>query len=132
MEIKDWDAVGHHIARVRKLRRWTQKELADKLNVNASMVSRWEKGQIYPKEAQIEQIAEALKVKTDELNLPKSASVAPLVSMGKDLELLALLEQISALDEGDKQALKAVVQAMIIKSHVRDAMGAAHLAGRAS
>lgn len=129
MEFLNWDGVGHHIARVRKLRRWTQKELADKLNVHTSMITRWEKGQIQPKESQVAQIARALDVKQDEFFSPR-ADLSPM-SSSSDPELAVLLGQIASLDEGDRQALKAVIQAMVVKSRVREAMGSAQLTKQA-
>ena len=40
--------IGDTLARLRKDRGMTQKELAEKLNVSDKTVSKWEKGQSYP------------------------------------------------------------------------------------
>lgn len=129
MEFIDWDALGGNITRVRKLRRWTQKDLADKVNVHSSMITRWEKSQIYPKESQVSLLAQALEVSPEELF---SAQAAPpgkhKPSAGVDQELGRLLEQVPSLDPADREALKAVIQAMLVKSRVRDAVGAGLLA----
>lgn len=131
MDFHNWDLVGSNISRVRKLRRWTQKEVADRLDIHTSMITRWEKGQIHPKETQVAQIARALEVKSEELFLPLSEPIPSRSSAaGGDSDLSTLLEQVSSLDDSDKQALKAVIQAMVIKSRVCDAMGTAHLASR--
>lgn len=126
MDFIDWDALGGNIARFRKLRRWTQKELADKLSVHSSMITRWEKGQIRPKESQIVLIAQALQISQSDLLLsdkapsPKKTFSATVT----DQELASLLEQVVTLDPVDRDALKAVIQAMLVKSRVRDAVGA--------
>ena len=129
MELIDWDALGGNIARIRKLRRWTQKDLADKVNVHSSMITRWEKSQIYPKESQVSLLAQALEVSKEELF---SAQAVPpgrsKPSAGVDQELGRLLEQVPSLDPADREALKAVIQAMLVKSRVRDAVGAGLLA----
>ncbi len=129
MEFTDWDALGGNLARVRKLRRWTQKELADKVNVHSSMITRWEKGQIHPKESQVSQLAEALQVSQDELFASRGAAPSKKKpSASVDHELGQLLEQVPSLDPADREALKAVIQAMLIKNRVRDAVGGGLLA----
>ncbi len=130
MEIVDWDALGSNIARLRKLRRWTQKELADKISVHSSMITRWEKGQIHPKDSQVLLIAEALQVSRAELLAAHTSPAGTKKKSfhGVDQELDQLLEQVPSLEPTDREALKAVIQAMLIKSRVRDAVGAGLLA----
>lgn len=128
MEFLDWASLGGNLTRVRKLRRWTQKELADRLSVHTSMVTRWEKGQIRPKETQVQQIAEALEVSTAELLAPLpagSASEAPVPAV--EPELAELLRQVSFLDKSDRQAVKAVIEAMVVKNRIRDVVGSSRL-----
>lgn len=106
------------------MRRLTQKELADHLNVHSSMVTRWQQGQIHPKHSQILEIAKALSVPHEELLNSRivASTRGTRVSVDGDPELSELLEQLSSLDGSDRQALKAVIQAMVMKNRVRDAV----------
>jgi len=127
MDFINWDVLCHNIAKFRKLRRWTQKDLADKLSVHPTMITRWEKGQIHPKEAQVKLIAQALQI-TEE-DLLSAVASKPTARKGfsrqtLDPELSQLLEQVATLDQVDREALKAVINAMLIKNRVRDAVGA--------
>jgi transcriptional regulator with XRE-family HTH domain len=61
------EEIGHCISRMRKLQRVTQREIAEKLDTHQSVVARWEKGQMYPREEIVERIASILGVSTEEL-----------------------------------------------------------------
>lgn len=60
-------ALGENIARLRKDRSWTQAILADKMNVNANHVSRWECNRQRPSSRTIKRLAEAFGVSVDDL-----------------------------------------------------------------
>lgn len=51
---------GKRIQQMRKSHGWTQKELAEKLNVTDRAVSKWERGLNYPDMAMLEPLANAL------------------------------------------------------------------------
>lgn len=51
---------GRRIQQMRKSHGWTQKELAEKLNVTDRAVSKWERGLNYPDMAMLEPLAKAL------------------------------------------------------------------------
>ncbi len=53
---------GEFIASLRKEKGWTQRELAEKLNVTDKAVSKWERGVGFPDIKTIEPLAEALGV----------------------------------------------------------------------
>ena len=59
-----------NLRELRKKQNLTQKELADRLSVSLSMVSRYELGQIEPSEERLKELAAALNVKPDEIDLP--------------------------------------------------------------
>lgn len=61
-----------NLRELRKKQHLTQKELADKLSVSLSMVSRYELGQVVPTKERIEEIAKALNVAPDDIDLPIS------------------------------------------------------------
>ena len=59
--------IGDTLARLRKDRGMTQKELAGKLNVSDKTVSKWEKGQSSPDTVKLIQLAELLDVEVEYL-----------------------------------------------------------------
>ena len=110
--------LGKNIARLRRRKHWTQRQLADLLHTDHSMVTRWEKGKAVPRLATLERLAEVFEVSTDEL----SGQVVPAASMPvlQDPELSSLLHQIPTLDQRDREALKAVLEAMLTRSKLRE------------
>lgn len=75
--------------------------------------------QIHPKEETVARIAEALEISVDEL-LNQQAS-GP--SRGKD-ELETLWSEIGILDDQDRAVLCSVLEAMILRHRMKDAMAA--------
>ena len=63
---KEGDKINN-IRHYRKQARLTQLELADKLNVDRSAVTHWEKGTFQPNKEHIRKMARVLKCKKDEL-----------------------------------------------------------------
>lgn len=63
---KEGDKINN-IRYYRKQARLTQLELADKLNVDRSAVTHWEKGTFQPNKEHIRKMARVLKCKKDEL-----------------------------------------------------------------
>lgn len=59
--------LGANIARYRKERGLTQRELADRLNISCQAVSKWETGQTAPDLCLLPAIAEILRVSTDRM-----------------------------------------------------------------
>ena len=58
---------GNNLYRLRKLRGWTQQELADQLGVTNRSVSKWETGETLPETGQLIPLADAFGVTMDEL-----------------------------------------------------------------
>lgn len=63
----DREKLGIFLAQLRKDRKLTQKELADKLYVSVSTISKWEKGVSTPNIYFLEKLAEVLQVPAVEL-----------------------------------------------------------------
>ena len=63
----DKQKFGQFIADVRKSKAMTQKELADKLHITNTAVSKWERGLSYPDLELLEELADALDLTTTEL-----------------------------------------------------------------
>lgn len=82
------------------------------------MITRWEKGKVLPRPDSLERLAEALGVSVEELT-QESAVPSLLFTQLQDPELSTLLAQVDALDQRDKEALKAVLEAMLTRSKLR-------------
>lgn len=65
--------IGNNIKRIRKLRGWTQKQLADNCNtrMTKSQISNYENGYSHPLYAQLDRIRIALKCSFDDLQILK-------------------------------------------------------------
>lgn len=113
------EQVGQCIHQTRKMLRVTQKELAERLNTHQSMVARWENAQIHPKEDTIARIAEALDVTVEEL----LGQPSPGPGQRKD-DLESLWAEIGILDDQDRAVLRSVLEALILRHRMKDAMSA--------
>lgn len=63
----DTHYTGNKITELRKAKGWTQKDIAEKLNVSISAVSKWERGLNYPDLSLMEPLAEILGITVSEL-----------------------------------------------------------------
>jgi transcriptional regulator with XRE-family HTH domain len=113
------EQLGQRIYQMRKMRRVTQKELAERLDTHQSMVARWENAQIHPKDETVARIAEALEITVEEL-LNQQASAPG----RRDDDLESLWGEIGILDEQDRAVLRSVLEAMILRHRMKDAMAA--------
>ena len=104
------------IAALRKEHKWSQKDIAEKVRVDYKNVSRWETGRSIPSTEAVTKLSEIFGVTTDYLlfdNVPRNGKVAI-----NDPELLEKFEEISSLDEEDREAIKRIIAAMIFKGKV--------------
>lgn len=121
-------SLGLAIAGIRKRRRMTQRELADRLHIHHSMVTRWEKGQTIPRDETLERIAAALEVTVDELVEAERKQPLRLPNPLDDPELNQLLSQLNALEGRDLDALKVFLDAMLTKASIRRMVNASSVA----
>lgn len=61
------ETIGQRIARYRKLRGWTQKQLADRIGIARILISDYERGRIRLYDEMVARVAKALRISTDEL-----------------------------------------------------------------
>jgi transcriptional regulator with XRE-family HTH domain len=59
--------IGEKIKKLRSKHKWTQKELAEKLNISRSAITNWENGRNYPDIQLIINISELFNISLDEL-----------------------------------------------------------------
>lgn len=110
-------SVGKAIARYRKLRDFTQSELAEKLGVHQTQIVRWEKDRARPRDGYLEQIAGALGVTPDDLLYSDEE-----VEHVEDPELRALLLQVARLSDRQQEALKIFLGDMLKLSRFQEVM----------
>jgi transcriptional regulator with XRE-family HTH domain len=115
------EVLGRNIARLRQQHRWSQRELAKKLDIHQTLVFRWEKGLGNPKGETVLRLAEVLEASIDELI---SAGEAPATepNQPEDLELKRLLGLISSFEAQDRNALKIFIEALATKNRVKSAL----------
>ena len=115
-------ALGQNIAAYRKLRNMTQAELANKLSVSQSMIARWENGKVKPNSESLARLADALAISVEQLRAKNILGGHDLDDEDDDPELSELFGQAHRLDTRDREALKAILEAMLTQARVRDAL----------
>jgi transcriptional regulator with XRE-family HTH domain len=115
-------SLGANIRKARKARGWTQKELAERVESDASYMNRIETGKANPSIAVLARIAEALEVSLDELvkGQPDGAEVHI-----QDAGLLERMRLIDSLDEDDRGALVHMIDTMLTKKRMRELLDTA-------
>ena len=105
------------LAKLRKHKGFTQQELAQRAGIGIAQMRRYEKGSSSPTLEVIKNIAITLSVSTDDLIFDEGESIV--ASKIQDRKLLEQFEQISILTPQDKEALKIVIESMILKSKLQ-------------
>ena len=111
---------GQRVASARRERGLTQGELADKTGVHISHIQRIEAGTSQPTVDVLKRVAEALGVSIDHLVLDRASEVA--AQRLTDRELVEQFAAIEDFNDTDKQAIKTVLAAMIVKQRVEAAV----------
>lgn len=111
--------LGIKITKARKVRRLTQRELAEKLSIHPSMVTRWERGQIHPRDNTLETIAAALDLTVDALLAQRTGPVLN-SELGDDQELQRCIELLAKMSEEDRKAVKHLIHALAFRYQVQN------------
>jgi len=111
-------AFASKLTEIRKSRNLTQQELAKKAGVGISQMRRYEKGSSSPTLEVIKNLALTLGVSTDELIFETSERIA--ASRILDRELLQQFETVSSLTSRDIDAVKTVLESIIIKNRIEE------------
>lgn len=106
----DEKAIGGALRDARRKRGITQKELADKLEMDQSVLSRYERGQIRVHGALLATFAKALGVSSDEILGLQKTKEQPTI---KDRRFLRRLHQIDGLPRRQKDALLTTIDALL-------------------
>jgi transcriptional regulator with XRE-family HTH domain len=108
------------LSKLRNERGLTQQEMAKLIGVGIAQMRRYEKGKSSPTLDVIKNIARTLGVSADELIFDKNERVAAAKIL--DRRLLEQFELISRLSPHDKEAVKIILESMIIKSRLEEVM----------
>jgi transcriptional regulator with XRE-family HTH domain len=115
-------SLGRTLSSIRKLRGLTQAELAERLSVSQPIIARWENGKARPNEGSLTRIAEALGTTVEALLSGDQDPYGPQPRVLEDAELVELFSQAHRLEGRDREALKAVLEAMLTRSRVQEAL----------
>ena len=116
--------VGQKIAHIRKLRSFTQRELAEKLHVAQTMVTRWEKGYSQPKSDTLQNMARVLEIPVEELlSSGDFERVAISTDNIADPRLAELLQQVHKLETNEQEALRVFLDALLTKRNIQEMLG---------
>jgi len=110
--------LGLRIKQLRKQHKWTQKELAAKINVRFPQLNKYESGLHAPPVEKLVKIAEVFDTTVDFLLTGNRSEQRPLHN-------LRLLERFQALEEfnaEDQEAVIKLIDAMIVKNKVEGAI----------
>ena len=111
-------AFANRLIKYRKNKQLTQQELAERAGVGISQIRRYEKGSSSPTLEVIKNLALTLGVSTDELILETNERIA--ASRILDKELLRQFETVSSLTSRDIDAVKTVLESIIIKNRIEE------------
>jgi transcriptional regulator with XRE-family HTH domain len=119
-ERNDLMAFAQNLVRFRKERGLTQTELAKRTKTGIAQLRRYEAGTSSPTLEVIAKLARTLAVSSDELIFEEGKGVASARLL--DRELLERFEVVSHLSGDDRDAIKRVLDAFIVRSQVEQAM----------
>jgi transcriptional regulator with XRE-family HTH domain len=113
-------AFGKNLSRYRKEKGLTQEDLVKRSGVAISQIRRYEADKSSPTLDVITRLSKALGVSIDELVFDKATGIA--ASKIMDRELLEQFEMVSALDEDEREAVKTILEGVIVKHQVNKMM----------
>lgn len=116
--------IGEHIARLRKERGITQVEMAERIGLSQSIVSKYESGELRLHAELIVRLAEVFRTSTDEVLGVKSATVSGAAEHGGRTEqrLMKKLRQVAQLPERDQRAVLRLINS-VAAGHGRSRAG---------
>jgi transcriptional regulator with XRE-family HTH domain len=111
-------AFGRRLKELRKQKGWTQKELAEKLDIRFGQLNKYECGLNAPPLEKLVQIAEILNVTADYLLTGDNPDETPI----HNTRLLERFRILQKFKKDDQEAVIKLIDAMIIKHRVENAV----------
>jgi transcriptional regulator with XRE-family HTH domain len=115
--------LGEKIKTLRKRQGLSQEELAERVEINSTHLSRLETGKYQPSIDVLKRLAEALEVSADHLLSAEAEEPAEVHIRNKPLA--DRIRLIDSLEESDQQALIQVIDSMLTKHRMRELLGGA-------
>lgn len=113
----DKETLGQRLARIRKERGLTQKDVAERTGLIQTLVSDYERGRLRLAADMIVRFAVALEISTDELLRPKRGKAAPPPKASR--KVLRRLQQIESLPAYQQRALLTTIDNFIAAAQDR-------------
>jgi transcriptional regulator with XRE-family HTH domain len=107
------ESIGQRMARIRKERGYTQREVAERIGLIPALVSDYEKDKLRLNSDMILRFSQVLEVTTDELLQPQSGKKTVRKASRK---VLRRLEQIEGLPQRKQDALLTTIDAFLNSS----------------
>lgn len=108
---------GENLKRIRAEKNLSQGDLAKKVGMHATHISRYERDLTTPTVEALKKLAEQLEVSADILVFgPENTRAEQNLS---DQELLTLFKKIQVLEEKDLDCIKSLLQAYVFKSDMQ-------------
>jgi len=114
--------LGKNLREIRKDRRLTQQQLAELLDVQQRVVSRWETGVAKPHLNHIVHLAKVLEVSLDRLVFADEGGQTESSFEIRNRRLKELCIQVDELDQADQDVICHVMDSLIRKERVRQAV----------
>ena len=111
-------ALGVRLKNLRKQKRWSQKELAAKVDIRFQQLNKYESGLNTPPAEMLISLADALETSIDYLLTGNPAEEAPLGNM----RLFKRFQELEQFDKDDQETVIKVIDAMIAKRRVEGAI----------
>ena len=108
--------LGDKIKKMRKDRKWSQAELAEKLNIHVTHVSRIETERFTPSLDLLKKLSEVFEVTADYLVFEDMENVGPINL--KDKSLYEKMKLVDELDEKDRSVIHGVIDAFLVKKQM--------------
>ncbi|MCP4669903.1 MAG: helix-turn-helix transcriptional regulator [Desulfobacula sp.] len=111
-------SLGEKIKQLRQEQGLSQVLLEKKSGVNSKLLSKYENGRIIPTADTLRKIAQGLETSADYLifdNVPKDG-----LSQIEDLDLFEKFKEVEQMDAENKNIIKSLIEAIIIKNKVQD------------
>ena len=109
--------LGKNVKIARKEKGWSQRELAEHIDSDASYINRIETGKINPSIASLERIANVLECSLDQLVKGKNENEEIHI---RDKNLSERIRLIDSLEEEDRKAVTHIIDALLTKKKIRE------------
>ncbi len=115
---KNNETFAERLKRLRMSKGLSQADLAKRIKVHNTHISRYERSESKPASRILNDLADVLSVSTDYLLNGKEEDAA--VANLEDQELLSLFERLEKLSPEDKEKIKDLIDAFLMKKELKN------------